>query len=108
MLNPVDGAGLFCGVVDYFLGLGDESPKIVGATHFHEILEPQFMGSRHRLGFGHMDVRINREASGIGDQITYLYRSEFHSLCIQTTATKMRLSLRSGRSMKSFGIMQVA
>jgi DNA mismatch repair protein MSH5 len=30
-----DGAGLMCGVLEYLNGLGEESPKIIAATHFH-------------------------------------------------------------------------
>lgn len=30
-----DGAGLMCGVLEYLKGLGDESPKVLAATHFH-------------------------------------------------------------------------
>jgi DNA mismatch repair protein MSH5 len=30
-----DGAGLACAVMEYLLGLGNERPKVIGATHFH-------------------------------------------------------------------------
>lgn len=30
-----DGSGLMCGVLEYLSGLGEESPKILAATHFH-------------------------------------------------------------------------
>ncbi|UPX10844.1 uncharacterized protein EKO05_0001482 [Ascochyta rabiei] len=30
-----DGAGLACAVMEYLLSLGDERPKVIGATHFH-------------------------------------------------------------------------
>jgi len=30
-----DGAGLMCGVLEYLNGLGEESPKVIAATHFH-------------------------------------------------------------------------
>ena len=76
-LNLSDGAGLFCGVLEYFLGLGSDSPKIVAATHFHEIFERNFMRPTARLGFGHMDVRVDKEASSVEDQITYLYTYVF-------------------------------
>jgi DNA mismatch repair ATPase MutS len=33
--NGADGAGLACGVFEYLLSLGDESPKVIAATHFH-------------------------------------------------------------------------
>jgi DNA mismatch repair protein MSH5 len=30
-----DGAGLMCGVLEYLNGLGEETPKVIAATHFH-------------------------------------------------------------------------
>jgi DNA mismatch repair protein MSH5 len=30
-----DGAGLVCGVLEHLLDLGDESPKVLIATHYH-------------------------------------------------------------------------
>lgn len=30
-----DGAGLACAVMEYLLNLGNERPKVIGATHFH-------------------------------------------------------------------------
>ena len=82
MLRLLDGAGLFCGVLEYFLGLGNDTPKVIAATHFHEIFECDLMKSRPQLKFGHMDVRIDRQASSVEDQITYLYTCDFHPCII--------------------------
>ena len=71
----VDGAGLACGVFEYLLGLGDNRPKVLGATHFHEIFENGFLRKRPELTFGHMEVRVDAEAAQIEDQVTYLYKS---------------------------------
>ncbi|KAI9699119.1 MAG: MutS protein msh5 [Candelina mexicana] len=68
-----DGAGLACGVFEYFLSLGDERPKVLGATHFHEIFETGFLKPRPLLMFGHMEVQMDDTASEAEDQITYLY-----------------------------------
>lgn len=83
--NSSDGAGLACGVFDYFLSLGDERPKVLGATHFHEIFENGYLERRPEIGFGHMEVRIDKESQAVEDQVTYLY------------------NLVEGRSMASFG-----
>ncbi|TQS38393.1 hypothetical protein Golomagni_01101 [Golovinomyces magnicellulatus] len=72
--NASDGAGLCCGVFSYFLKLGSERPKVLGATHFHEIFENGFLCEQPELIFGHMEVRIDVEAKAGDDQITYLYR----------------------------------
>ncbi|PSN73019.1 hypothetical protein BS50DRAFT_653326 [Corynespora cassiicola Philippines] len=68
-----DGAGLVCAVFEHLLGLGPERPKVVGATHFHEIFELGFLRPRPSLTFGHMEVRIDPGTPQIDDQITYLY-----------------------------------
>ncbi|PBP18638.1 mismatch repair protein 5 [Diplocarpon rosae] len=80
-----DGAGLCCGVFDYLLSLGGNRPKVLGATHFHEIFENGFLKERPELSFGHMEVRVNKHAGAVEDQITYLY------------------NFMPGRSISSFG-----
>ncbi|KAI7369629.1 hypothetical protein KC354_g1789 [Hortaea werneckii] len=80
-----DGAGLAAGVFEHLLQRGAETPKVLGATHFHEIFESGFLPERDRLGFAHMEVRVDESASEVNDQITYLY------------------NYRHGRSTSSFG-----
>ncbi|KAJ5058840.1 muts domain V-domain-containing protein [Bipolaris maydis] len=80
-----DGAGLACAVMEYLLNLGSERPKVIGATHFHEIFEMDLLKPRPTLGFGYMEVRVDTEAKKINSQITYLY------------------NFREGRSTSSFG-----
>lgn len=69
-----DGAGLACGVFEYFLSLEENRPKFLGATHFHEIFENGFLECRSFLKFGHMIIHVDREAQKIENQIAYLYR----------------------------------
>ena len=69
-----DGAGLTAGVLEHFLNLGEECPKVVAATHFHEIFENGFLQPRPALRFAHMEVNVDPEASEVEDQITYLYK----------------------------------
>ncbi|KAH7388768.1 muts domain V-domain-containing protein [Pyrenochaeta sp. MPI-SDFR-AT-0127] len=80
-----DGAGLACAVMEHLLSLGPERPKVIGATHFHEIFEANFLKAKPALGLGHMEVRVDSDAIEVSDQITYLY------------------NLRNGRSTSSFG-----
>ncbi|KAL5336958.1 muts domain V-domain-containing protein [Aspergillus crustosus] len=84
-----DGIGLACGVLEYLLSLED-APKVIAATHFHEILENEFLRLRPRLQLGHMEVRVCEEPREADDQITYLY------------------NFRIGRSNKSFATICAA
>ncbi|KAK0798959.1 hypothetical protein LTR75_009366 [Friedmanniomyces endolithicus] len=79
-----DGAGLAAGVFEHLLQRGPESPKVLGATHFHEIFESGFLPERPSLTYAHMEVKVD-EASAVDDQITHLY------------------NYRQGRSHSSYG-----
>lgn len=80
-----DGAGLAAGVFEHLLQRAGHSSKVLAATHFHEIFESGFLQPRPSLGFAHMEVKVDSNASTVDDQITYLY------------------NYRSGRSTSSFG-----
>jgi DNA mismatch repair protein MSH5 len=71
--NSADGAGLACGVFEYFLSMGPERPKVLGATHFHEMFESGHLEERPELSFGHMEVQVDVEEPLTDNQITYLY-----------------------------------
>lgn len=70
----VDGAGLACGVFEHFLDLGADMPKVLGATHFHEIFENGFLELRPGLQYGRMEVRIDSDTAEMENEITYLYK----------------------------------
>ena len=59
---------------EYLLSLGDNRPKVLAATHFHEIFELGYLRPRPELSFGHMEVRQNDEADEVENQVTYLYK----------------------------------
>ncbi|CEN62376.1 hypothetical protein ASPCAL09011 [Aspergillus calidoustus] len=83
-----DGIGLACGILEHLLSLED-APKVIAATHFHEILEHGFLPPTPRLQLGHMEVQVS-ETQELDNQITYLY------------------DFRLGRSTKSFGTICAA
>ncbi|PGH07736.1 hypothetical protein AJ79_06213 [Helicocarpus griseus UAMH5409] len=83
--ESTDGAGLACGLFEYLLSLGEKRPKVLAATHFHEIFENGFLPPRRELGFGYMEVQVDPSARDVENQVTYLY------------------NFRSGRSNASFG-----
>ena len=87
--DSCDGAGLAAGVFYHLLNLGPNSPKVLAATHFHEIFELGLFDDSHNLKYAHMEVRVDkRERERIRDhssEVTYLY------------------NLRPGRSNLSYG-----
>ncbi|KAG6907883.1 hypothetical protein DXG01_007047 [Tephrocybe rancida] len=100
LLNCTDGAGLFCGTLQHLLARGKACPKVLAATHFHDVfrvdlLDPQLS----RISFRHMEVMFTASDGsllpigadtdtdtdaatdgagvrcvGVGEKITYLYR----------------------------------
>ncbi|KAL5519837.1 hypothetical protein ACEPAG_1497 [Sanghuangporus baumii] len=93
-----DGAGLLCGVLRSFLSRGSECPKVLVATHFHEIFREDMLDPGLPISFLHMQillpdlpeieddedgdatlddddtVEIARRQLRQGETITYLYR----------------------------------
>ena len=52
-----DGAGLFCGVLKHFLDRGLDCPKVLAATHFHEVFRTDlFDPEMLPVTFLHMQV----------------------------------------------------
>ncbi|KAA8906732.1 muts domain V-domain-containing protein [Sphaerosporella brunnea] len=83
-----DGAGLACAVFEHLLTLPDsDRPKVVAATHYHEIFERGFLAEEKHpnLWCGHMRILLDSNADSVENQITYLYK------------------LEAGRSHSSFG-----
>lgn len=102
MLHMSDGAGLFCGVLKHLLNRGANCPKVLAATHFHEVFSKKFLNPDSLpITFLHMEVLFtcndgdllnleelvtsdthtgkgeSREtpcAPLLGERITYLYR----------------------------------
>ncbi|KAH9891518.1 muts domain V-domain-containing protein [Xylariomycetidae sp. FL2044] len=83
--NSLDGVGLVTALLQHFTSLGHERPKVLAATHFHEIFENHFIEESLGLAFAHMDIRLELDAPTLEDQVTYLFQ------------------LVAGRSISSFG-----
>jgi DNA mismatch repair protein MSH5 len=82
-----DGAGLFCGVLKHILNRGPQCPKVLAATHFHNVFRPDLLDPASLpITFLHMDIlfvtggdeSFGENSSitnmGSGEKITYLYR----------------------------------
>lgn len=52
-----DGAGLFCGVIKHLLARKEKCPKVLAATHFHDIFNPQMLDPATRgVAFVNMQI----------------------------------------------------
>ncbi|KAL6879625.1 P-loop containing nucleoside triphosphate hydrolase protein [Trichoderma longibrachiatum] len=69
-----DGAGMFAAMLDYFLSSVAETPRILAATHFHEIFANGYLSHYATLKLAHMEVRTDWDAIDPEDQVTYLFR----------------------------------
>ena len=72
--NVDDGAGLLAALLDHFLCLGEGMPRLLLATHFHELFEGGYLVEHEALRLSHMDVRTDWDARQVDDQITYLFK----------------------------------
>ncbi|KAK8145473.1 MutS protein msh5 [Beauveria asiatica] len=72
---PVNGAGLAAGLLAHFLSLGSRRcPRVIIATHFHEILELDYFRSNEALSLAHMEVKVKHDDIGTDDDpLTYLF-----------------------------------
>lgn len=83
--NAMDGAGLLSALLDHFLNLAEDAPRVLAATHFHEVFENRLLPDTPKLSFAHMEVRVDLETENTDEQVTFLFR------------------LMPGRSASSFG-----
>lgn len=68
-----DGAGLLAAFLDFLLEQQNESPRLIIATHFHEVFEGAYFKDSSRLLLAHLQVEVNEDSPDEADQLTYLY-----------------------------------
>ncbi|KAJ4320596.1 hypothetical protein N0V84_005778 [Fusarium piperis] len=71
--NGDDGSGLLAALLDHFLSLNQDCPRLLVATHFHEIFEGGYLSHHEGFHLAHMDVRVDSDAAQTEDQVTYLF-----------------------------------
>ena len=75
--DSFDGAGLAAGVFYHLLTLGVARPKVLAATHFHEIFDLGLFNDIPYIDSAHMQVRVNekdeRRESDHSSEVTYSY-----------------------------------
>lgn len=71
--NADDGIGLFAAVLDHFLSMGSNAPRLLFATHFHELFQGCHFERHDGPFLGHMEVTTGWDEHSKG-QVTYLYK----------------------------------
>ena len=72
--NANNGASLLAALLDHFRGPGRQRPKVLVATHFHEILQHGIVEEGDDLRFAHMTVHVAPGARDPESQVTYLFQ----------------------------------
>ncbi|KAI5896843.1 uncharacterized protein SCHCODRAFT_02725125 [Schizophyllum commune H4-8] len=66
-LGALDGAGLFCGVLKHLLDRGSDCPKVMAATHFHDVFREDLLDPESvPIAFLHMQVMFEKEDATFG------------------------------------------
>jgi DNA mismatch repair protein MSH5 len=68
-----DGAGLFTGVIKHLLARGPDCPKVLAATHFHDVFTPgQAMLDVEEMPatFVHMQVLLSLEDDALYSEVS--------------------------------------
>ncbi len=71
--NANNGASLLRALLEHFRGRSKERPKVLAASHFHEIFQGGLVEEDSDLLFAHMNVHVDHEAQDPQDQVTYLF-----------------------------------
>ncbi|KAG1096434.1 hypothetical protein G6F42_018369 [Rhizopus arrhizus] len=83
-----DGSALFCSVLGYFLSKGDQCPKVIASTHFHDLICKNILSAQDGITLSQTEIMSqniqNTENSNEGshselvpnkeDEVVFLYR----------------------------------
>lgn len=68
-----DGIALMAALIDNLASRRSEAPRVLAATHHHELFEPGVLKMGSNTALAHMDARIDVENEGSGDELVFLY-----------------------------------
>ena len=68
-----DGVALMAALIENLALRRNESPRVLAATHHHELFEPGVLNMGRNMALAHMDARVNVESEGSGNELTFLY-----------------------------------
>ncbi|KFA79659.1 hypothetical protein S40288_04057 [Stachybotrys chartarum IBT 40288] len=72
--NTDDGIGLMGALIDYLSSFGEGMPRLLLATHFHELIEGGYLDEYPMLSHHHMDVRTDNDGNQLEKEIIYLFK----------------------------------
>ncbi|CAG8717154.1 11818_t:CDS:10, partial [Dentiscutata erythropus] len=64
--GSTDGAGLFCGVMEHLLKRSKDCPKVIAATHFHEIFENNLLPQSFPISLTTMEIMDDDKDEDLG------------------------------------------
>lgn len=68
-----DGVALMAALVDNLASRGSEAPRVLAATHHHELFETDVLNKDLNMTLAHMDARVNIENGDSGNELVFLY-----------------------------------
>lgn len=100
--NNDDGAGLLAAMLNHFLSLGKKGPRLLIATHFHEVFEGGYIDDPSGLRLAHMDVKAAPAAGQSQKRFAYLYKfasghssSSFGTQCAELNGVPAEIVTRA-------------
>lgn len=79
--NTDDGAGLLAAMLDHFLSPEASGPRLLIATHFHELFGGGYIDGLPGLRLAHMDVKAAPVDGYAQNRYTYLYKFAWGPSC---------------------------
>lgn len=68
-----DGVALMAALLDNLAFRQSESPRVLAATHHHELFEPDVLNMGSNMTLAHMDARVNVNDQWPGNEPIFLY-----------------------------------
>lgn len=72
--NAEDGAGLLAATVDEFLSKASEAPRVLIATHCHELFEGDYIDRYPGLCVAQMEVKASHNNDHVSEEFIYLFK----------------------------------
>ena len=75
--SSTDGASLFAATIKHLLERGNQCPRTLAATHFHEVFHDDFLSQSLPFTPAHMQVLLSKKSTRLDEEITFLYKLRY-------------------------------